>query len=366
MRFLQHIEFFVRSIGQILLVYLSGGPRREAIPDWRARPYRILFVRDDGIGDLILSMELLRAIRDASPGFTIDLLGSPQNAAFARTLPFLTDVVVHRRRGGLHEAWRTGRLLRRRRYDVVVDGRGILSNVDTHTTLLLLGTGARWRIGIGGRRNDRVYTIKVDPAAPSSIGEQLAVLAQPFGVDPHQRDWRARLPVSPAERAAAERAWTAVGVGRPRVLVNISVGHPERYWRHERYAPVLARLRARLPNATIMLTAMPHEQAVADDLARPVRGAAIPLTFSEVVATVATADLVITPDTAITHVASAFQTPTLALMRRNTHAWVPFQTPGKIAFGDVARRLEPGLTAERVVAVLDELITEMGPAKGWL
>ena len=347
------------------MVALSGGRRSEALPDWRAGPFRILVIRDDGIGDLIITMETLRAIKDASPTITLDLLASPQNAAFARTLPFIDDVVVHRR-GPAGDALRTMRELRRRRHDVVIDGRATIRTVKAHTAALMLATGARWRVGVGQRRNDWVYTVRADPGDASHIVEVIASLAQPFGVSLSDRDWRAKLTLAQAERASAERTWLGIGAGRPRVLINISVGNSERFWNHARFAPVLARLRERLPSATLLVTAMPDERRVAEELARPVRGAAIPLTLSEVMAAVATADLVVTPDTAITHVASGFQTPTLALMRRNTEAWAPYRTPGKVVYGDIGRRLEPGLPEARVVATLDALIDEIGPTQGWL
>jgi len=371
-RRLQAIEFAVRSAFQIALVKVFGGPRTVPIPDWRERPYRVLFIRDDGIGDLIISMEILRAIKESSPTITLDLLCSPQNAAFGRTLPFVSEVIVHKR-GPLVKAFGTWRQLRRREYDAVIDGRVAIGNVNTHTTALLLSTGARYRIGIAGRRNDRVYTIPVDAGKPAHWVDYLAALARPFGVEGDARDWRSRLTISDDDRAAAERTWSKIGPphrggggGRPRVLVNISVGNSERFWQHERYAPVLRRLRERLPSATILISAMPSEQQVAERLAAPVRGAAIQLSFSEVTAIVATADLVITPDTAITHLASGFQTPTMALMRRDTGPWAPYRTPGRIVYGDIKRRLEPGLPPERVVAALDELIAEMGPSRGWI
>jgi ADP-heptose:LPS heptosyltransferase len=241
-----------------------------------------------------------------------------------------------------------------------------IGNVNTHTTALMLSTGAPWRIGISGRRNDGVYTVPVDASKPQHWVDYLAALARPFGVEADARDWRARLTISDADRAAAERTWSTIGSGRPRVLVNISVGNSERFWQHHRYAPVLRRLRERLPNATILISAMPSEQNVAERLAAPVRGAAIQFSFGEVTAAVATADLVITPDTAITHVASGFQTPTMALMRRDTAPWAPYRTPGSIVYGDIKRRLEPGLPPERVVAALDDLISEMGPSRGWI
>lgn len=364
MRRLQSIEFAVRSAFQTGLVRLLGGPRHVPLPDWRARPYRILFIRDDGIGDLIVTLEVLRAIKEASPTITLDLLCSPRNAAFARTLPFVSEVLVHRR-GPVRDAWRTFRALRRGRYDVVIDGRVAISNVNTHTTALMLSTGAPWRIGIAGRRNDRVYTVPVHPGKPPHWVDYLVALARPFGVDAGARDWRPKLTISEQAHDSAERTWNAIGQGRPRVLVNISVGNSERFWRHDRYEPVLALLRERLPRATLLVVAMPSDQRIAERLARAAGGAAAQLDFWEVMSVVATADLVITPDTAITHVASGFQTPTLALMRRDTAPWAPYRTPGLIVFGDDKRRLEPGLPAERVVAALDDLISEMGPNRGW-
>jgi ADP-heptose:LPS heptosyltransferase len=363
-RRLQAIEFAVRSAFQIALVRLLGGPRVVPVPDWRARDYRILFIRDDGIGDLIVSMEVIRAIKESSQRITIDLLCSPQNAAFGRSLPFVSEVIVHKR-GPLVKSWRVWRELRRRHYDAVIDGRVAIGNVNTQTTLLMLSTGARWRIGIAGRRNDRVYNVPVDPGKPPHWVDYIAALARPFGIQGGARDWRARLTISEAQRDAAERMWNAIGSGRPRILVNISVGNSERFWRHQRYAPVLAAARKRLPQATLLVTAMPDEQQVAEDLARPVAGKAVPLKFDEVMAAVATADLVITPDTAITHVASGFQTPTLALMRKDTAPWAPYRTPGRIVYGDIKRRLEPGLPEERVVEALEGLIDEMAPNRGW-
>lgn len=364
MRRLQSIEFAARSALQAALVRLIGGPRTVPVPDWRERAYRVLFIRDDGIGDLIVTMEVLRAIKDSSPTITLDLLCSPQNAEFGRSLPFISDVVVHKR-GPLFTSWRTWTTLRRRGYDAVIDGRVAIGNVNTQTTALMLSTGARWRIGLSGRRNDRVYNVPVDPGTPPHWVDYLVALARPFGVEAKSRDWRARLTISEHEREAAERTWTTIGSGRPRILVNISVGNAERYWRHDRYAPVLARARKRLPNATILVTAMPSEHGVAEELARPVNGAALRLSFAEVTAAVATADLVISPDTAITHVASGFQTPTVALMRKDTAPWAPYRTPGRIVYGDVKKRLEPGLSEERVVAALDELISEMGARRDW-
>jgi ADP-heptose:LPS heptosyltransferase len=345
-------------------VGLFGGGRRPPLPDWRARPYRVLVIRDDGIGDLIVSIEILRAIAEASPTITLDLVASPQNAPLARTLTFVNEVFVHKRQF-LLRAWPLWRRLRRNRYDAVVDARVAVRNVNVQTTCLLLSTGAKWRIGLAGRGNDRVYTHKIEVSNLPHWTDHVVALAAPFGVAPDSRDWRPRIPMSADDRAEADRVWRGVGEGRPRVLVNISVGHPERWWPPERFVPVLAQLRMRLPKATIMLAGMPKDQETAERLAAPVDGQAVPLSLHRVIAVVATADLLISPDTSITHAASSFQTPTLTLQRKDTGHWSPYKTPGGVVFSDSPKNIT-ALPADRVVRALDTLISEMGPARGWI
>jgi ADP-heptose:LPS heptosyltransferase len=351
------IEAGVRSAFSWTMVRLMGG-QVMPLPDWTSRPFRILFIRDDGIGDLMVSMELIRAISDVSPTFTVDLLCSPQNAALGRSLPFVNEVIVHRRRF-LLKAWPTWRTLRANRYDVVIDGRVAIANVNKQTMMLLLSSGAPWRIGIAGRRNDRVYSVPIRLDRIDHWVDAIVALGRPFGIASDSRSWRARLPLPDADRRAALARWDRVSPGRPRILVNPYSASADRQWPVERFGPVLARLRARLPHASIIIPTMPGGDPEADDLAHPVGAVAMPLSLAEVTAVTATADLVISPDTAITVIASAFDVPILALMRKNTHQWVPYKARGRVAWSDDPRSLQ-GLPTERVATALDAIIDEMG------
>jgi ADP-heptose:LPS heptosyltransferase len=361
---LRALENAARRVFLRGLVGLLGGRAAPPLPDWRARPYRVLFIRDDGIGDFIVSIEIMRAIAESSPTITFDILASPQNAPIARTLPFVNEVIVHRREF-LLKAAPTWRLLRGNRYDAVVDGRVAVRNVNMQTTCLLLATGAPWRIGLAGRGNDHVYTVKIPEENLAHWTDQVVALAAPFGVAPNSRDWRPHIPMPAALRAEADATWSAVGTGRPRVLVNLSVGHPERWWPPERYVPVLRRVRERLPNAAIMIVGMPAELATAESLAAPVGARVVARSLHQVMAAVATADLLISPDTSVTHAASAFETTTLCLQRKDTGQWSPYKTHGRVVFSDDPKRVAP-LPSERVVAALDALIDEIGHDRGWL
>src|SRR5687767_497191 len=209
-RILGSIEFAARSAFSWTLLKLFGGERYMPIPDWRARPYRILFIRDDGIGDMIVTIEVLRAIAEASPTFTLDLLCSPANASIGRSLSFVNEVIVHKRES-LLRAIPTWRKLRSNRYDVVIDGRVAIRNVNKQTTTLMLATRAPWRIGITGRTNDRVYSVPIPPQQPIHWVDNFVTLAGPFGVKSDSRDWRAKLPLSDEARSEAQRLWQQVG-----------------------------------------------------------------------------------------------------------------------------------------------------------
>lgn len=352
------IEAAVRSAFSWTLVRLFGGRLRMPVPDWRARPYRILFIRDDGIGDLMVSMEVIRAIAEASPTFTVDLLCSPSNAAFARALPFVNDVIVHKREF-LLKAWPTWRRLRRNHYDVVVDGRVAIANVNKQTLCLMLATGAPWRIGIAGRRNDRVYSVPVHLGEIRHWIDAIVALGEPFGISADSRRWRARLPLSEDDRRHAEETWARVGAGRPRILVNLYSAGAERQWPLDQFAELMRHVRRRLPGAAIIIPTMPGGDDASSAVAAAGAATAVPLSLPEVTGVTAAADLVISPDTAITVIASAFGVSILALMRKNTHQWVPYEMRGRVVYSDDPRSLRQ-LPTERVTAAADEALRELG------
>jgi ADP-heptose:LPS heptosyltransferase len=328
------------------------------LPNWDSRPFRLLFIRYDKLGDMIMCSGVLREIARAHPTMTIDVLTTPPNAAALENLPFVDEVFLHERRRG-ESLWKLGRRLRSRRYDVVVDGLVWRPSVSSYTTKLMIASGARWRVGSAGRPNEFVYNVPVPPP-PTRYSEHhiehLARLAAPFGVI--DADWRPEIVLTSAEWDEAERAWSRIGAGF-RVLVNLSAGHPERRWSDESFTQLVRHLRRRVPGASIAVVSLPNERESARQVAAAVGATAVIPTVRELFALVAAADLVITPDTAVAHVASAFTRPTLALLRRRAeyHIWVPYRTPGRNVFGDEELTLA-GLPPGRVIAALDELLDD--------
>src|SRR5215831_15772564 len=76
-----------------LLAVDDGAPT-----NWNLHPSRVLFIRYDRVGDMVLCTGILRALSAAYPRMTIDVLTTPTNAPVLEHLPFVGEVLLHERR----------------------------------------------------------------------------------------------------------------------------------------------------------------------------------------------------------------------------------------------------------------------------
>jgi ADP-heptose:LPS heptosyltransferase len=311
---LKRLEQWWRRLWIRLLVRLM---RRapNARPNWGRGSYRVLFLRHDRAGDMILSTGTMRAIAGSYPTITLDVLASPANASLLEHAGYVADVIVFDKRK-LGSYWPTARRLRRAKYDAVIDCMVTAPSVTT--LLLMLASGARYRVGIAGRGNDSAFNITVpgENSDTAHMVERLAALAAAFDVALSEDDRQPVLDVARDELGRAEKHW---GDGRPRVLVNISAGTADRTWPADNFVAVMRHLRERAPNVSIIVTSAPAEAELAERIARAGGGVAVRTpSLRDVIAIVATADFVFTPDTSIAHAASAFRKPGVAMYRRGS------------------------------------------------
>lgn len=320
--------------------------------DWRAGGGRVLFLRQDKLGDAIVSTGLLRAIRSLSPTLQLDVLASPRNADFFRRLPCVDEVLLFDKRSPrtFPAVWRR---LRAGRYDAVIDC--MVTAPSMTGFLLMLSSGATRRVGVGGRGIDWGLTHPV-PLAAGHIIEAYAEFIRAFGELPDAFDWRPEIPLGNA-RADVPAVWASSG---RRVLLNVSAGEARRDWPDERYAEV-ARNLAGDDGVGVVLIGSPAEwsrvQSIADIAGL---GAAVPTpTLDRLFELIRDAHLLVTPDTSLIHMASAFRTPTVGLFIGGTsNQWGPFQIPGRILEGSDNSLLS--ISAREVVAAARDCLGEIG------
>lgn len=313
---------------------------------------RVLVLRHDRLGDMLSSLGMLRAL--AQHGLEVDVLASAENAVVLRENPWGIRTVVLR--DVFLSALRMRRVLRPRRYDAVIDALALKPAVNTRTAHLMAASGAPVRIGIGGRRGDAMYTHAVAvPRAGANHAEYLAALAAAMGARSDLALEPTALPLSPIEVLDAGAWWRALG-GGPRLLVNISAGSAERQWPIESYRAVLAGLRLSRPSLRVAVSSAPGDRAAAGTLAET--GATIvSLPLRGALALVRDADVVLTPDTSIAHVAAGFQRPAVVMIARGQLAFAPWRGVGRLVIADAPSLHE--LTPAQVIAAVE---ATLGPA----
>jgi len=358
---LKRLEQWWRRLWIRLLV---GAMRRstDVQPDWGARPFRVLFLRHDRAGDMIVSTGVMRAIARSYPTITMDVLASPANSAILDANDYVANVIVFDKKR-LSSYLPTLLRLRRPQYDAVIDCMVTAPSVTT--LLLILASGARHRIGIAGRGNDAAFNTLVDAAAATDAHmiDRIADLALAFGI---ALDAAARQPVlqlAPDELSRADSVWAAPSDTR-RVLINISAGTPERLWPDDNYVAVMRHLRSREPVTKFIIIASPTERTRGEYIARSGDGVFVSTpTIRDALALVATADFVLTPDTSIAHAVSAFQKPSVALyVRGKAERWG--------LYGNIGRNIEHSeptletLSVDRVTEAIDTVLASSLATRG--
>ena len=173
----------------------------------------ILVVRTDRIGDVILSLPVVWALKERFRGSRVDMLLSPATSELVSGHPHVNEIVVDdewNRHKGLRGFLRLVRLLRSREYDVAV-----LLHPTFRLALLLVLLGVGRRIGSGYRwygflLTDRIYEHRRD-ALRHEAAYNLNLL-RPLGIRDHD-GLRFDLSVSSGATSGVDEMIRSLGLG---------------------------------------------------------------------------------------------------------------------------------------------------------
>lgn len=289
--------------------------RRRRRPE---TPRRVLLLRLERIGDLLMALPAIRDVRGLAPSAEIDLVVGGWNAALARAAPSVTRVEtldagwLTRGGEGLGMASLLRRAVhwRRRRYDLAVN-----FEPDVRSNLLIAAAGAAWtagwRSGGGGPALDQA--LQYDPTAHTTDNARRLVSAVFDRPAPATAGPLLAIPES-ATRAAIARL--PVRAGRPLVGIHVSGGRAIKQWDLEKFASVAQRLTDER-DATIVFTGDLADRAMVDAVKAPLRKDLVIDVVGEdllmLAALVERLDLLITGDTGPMHLAAVVGTPVVAV-----------------------------------------------------
>jgi ADP-heptose:LPS heptosyltransferase len=342
------IEEVARRALFTMLMRLSNRAWRAEPDAIRDRPQRVLFIMEDALGDMILTLPAIRAIAMSHPDTVVDVVTWPGAAELLVSSPFVRRTILFPRYD--RRRWYAARKIARAGpYDTIVDGMVLTGHVRSRNFAMMLASRARYWVGEAGRGNDYLLNVPLPRQAPPTPHlNRMLGLAAPFVVGPPEL--RPRLYRSAAEDQEALKTW-GDSSRTPRILVNVSTNGSERQWPHSRFAEVAQHLRRRAPAARIIVVGLERDRATIERVARAGDGEAQLPTIRSLMALVATADLVVSPDTSVCHMASAFERTLVSIHNAGKESWHPFDTPGFRVIGDSELTLENVSTGEVLRAV---------------
>jgi lipopolysaccharide heptosyltransferase II len=317
---------------------------------------RVLVLRLERIGDLIMSLPALHALRTLAPGARIDLVTGAWNEALARQIAGVDTVETTNApwlaRGESGSSWRAllqqAGAWRTRGYDLAINLEG-----DIRSNLLLSRAGARWSAGFGMAGGGPL----LDEDVPFDVTSHTAVngvrlVRAALGASPARQPWpaegraaaaqlpRARLTIPPAARAEAD-AMLAPAATRPLVGLHIGAGRAIKEWPASRLAETGA-WAVRERDAAIVLTGSAADRARADEVrgALPAGAAIIDTVGTAPLVTLAAVlsrlSLLVTPDTGPMHLAAVLGTPLVALFGPSSpERWGPLSADARIVRVDL-------------------------------
>jgi lipopolysaccharide heptosyltransferase II len=296
-----------------------GWARRRPAPAHDVR--RVLLLRLERIGDLIMVLDAIEDARRAWPGAAIDLAVGRWNEPIARLIPGLSSVLIADAawlaRGAARQETRglgaIGRDWRSHHYDIVIN-----FEPDIRSNYLAWRVGAPIRAGYdtGGGGSFLTDVRPYDPSQHVSTNAR-ALIARVAGRSVPAVAANAGPRLTPPAEAIARAEALLGGATRPIVGVHAAGGRESKQWHLDRFAAV-ARELAGQRHATIVLTGGPDDRAQVDHvkaLLRDVRviDTAGQLDLPATAALLARLDVLVTGDTGPMHLAAAMATPVVAL-----------------------------------------------------
>ncbi len=296
-------------------------------------PKRILVIRQHNqMGDMLLAVPALRAIKESIPDVEVTLLTGRINRDVMLGNPYVDRVLTYNPRNPL--SWSAMiREMRRARHDIVI----VLHTVSFSFTSAMLGliSGSRWRVGstsapFGNKMSEAFYHFELPLPSQRELDNmnEAEHNLYPLAALGIRTDDISPLLV-PTE---SEKRWANAFVegnsepGTTRLAVHPGAGKAENIWPPERFAEVVNLLADRIRLSLIVIEGPRDAEPVERfcRLASPQHTVLRGRSIGDVAAVMQGCDLVLCNDTGVMHVAGAAGARTLAVFGpTDPSRWAP-------------------------------------------
>lgn len=317
--FLKNLEMNIRQ-GTIALLRKVVRRKRVVPSDFDFHHAKLLCLRQNQIGDTLISTPIFAALKQHYPSITLDVLLDKRNATTLNTNPHIrTRFVLNQK---FIDFFKVLAAVRQEKYDFIVD---LVHTPSSLSTLFCLLGNARFTVGFE-RENDFIYDVKLPFKTDVKMLRTLAEILTAFRINPDEIDLRPQFPLLPSSCAFAERVVSSL-VGEKLIGVNISASLKIKFWGVEKFIALIRALKQAFPDIAFLVL---YAKAYKEEAAEIAKTSNAQLcdetkTLTDFAAVISKLHLLITPDSAAVHLADAFNVPCVILTHNPAHitAWYP-------------------------------------------
>jgi lipopolysaccharide heptosyltransferase I len=308
----------------------------------------ILLVKPSSLGDVVLALPALTALRRSFPEAKISWLIRPEFAPLLENHPHLDNILTFDRKF-LGKAWCNPRAfgallslfrrLKRDRFDLVIDLQGLF-----RTASLAWLSGCKKRLGMTTSR-ELAHIFYTDSVPQNQdcvhLVDYYLKIVQAAGASEAMPEFV--LPVDPAAIDLVKAMLTNHSVNASNYAVIVPGSrHRDKVWPVEQFAALADRISLQF-DSSIVVVGTAAEKDIVEDLQSMANVAIADLvgktSLGELTALLKTARLVVSNDTGPGHIAVALDTPTVMIFGRSNPARIaPYRKQNCIAAIEPHRR----------------------------
>ncbi|MDD5496285.1 MAG: lipopolysaccharide heptosyltransferase II [Candidatus Omnitrophica bacterium] len=287
---------------------------------------KILLIRLDKMGDIILSTPAIKAMRNAYPNSHIAFMAQPYVHDILKGNPYLDEVILYdkkERERGFFRNLRFVLKLRKKKFDLAV-----AFHPSNRTHMITFFAGIPERIGYD-KKMGYLLTRRIPHTKQFGLKHEIdnvLDLLRYMGVEAKEKE----LYVSVGEHNErhAEHIFRDNGIGKDDIIVALNPGASclSKKWPWENFVKVADGLADRLA-ARIVIVASAEDKPIGNKIAEALKARPIDLSGATTVGDLASilrrSSLLISNDSGPVHMASALGTPTIVIFGRSNRGLAP-------------------------------------------
>jgi len=339
--------------------------KKKNLPFDLKKSKRVLILKYDRIGDMVVTTPIFRELKTAYPNISISVLASEVNKDVIRYNPYI-DKIYTNYKNSIFNDLPTLLKLRKKNFDVCIE---LEHSVIPHAIFRLkivnpkkiISIHKDGRYGVKGSEL-QLYDHFTKKDKKNHFGKIWLDTLIFFGITPSSNKYDIFL--SNVERDRAKSFIFSMS-NKIKIGVNIEGSFPEKSIQKKELEQICRELYNHYSNAMIVILASPHTISKKKKMIIELGlDFVIPSytteTIIDVAALVEQLDLIITPDTSIVHIASSFDTPIVSIHENNKDSfrlWSPSSTLSKTVFATSRYGLIDYSVGDVVEAAVDILQT---------